>query len=346
MTRDVSYHINVLRGGAEFARLAWADDSVPNIYTDKDAQIKGSMSAWIYPQSGIDLLSDELQPVIAIDGVETPLGVYQTATIEESIDQYGTRWHIEAYDRCWRVQLSKTESVLHLAAGTPYLTAVQQLLTGAGIKLILATPSDAVLATDREDWDIGTDYLTICNQLLGEINYDPVWFDGSGLCHLEPYTAPTGGKIDHAYSSSDVRLRPITADHTQSIDVFNTPNVFTRICSNPDLPEPLVATAVNDSPTSSVSTFRRGMRIVDVGKVDNIASQDELQALVNRLRNESMYATKEITFYTLNEGGHGVGDICSIDDPDIGGIWEETAWSIQLAAGAVMQHTARKVVIA
>ena len=77
-----------------------------------------------------------------------------------------------------------------------------------------------------------------------------------------------------------------------------------------------------------------------------MASQDELQELVNRLRNESMYATKTITFYTLATGGHGVGDIISIDDPDIGGIWEETEWSLTMAVGELMQHTARRVVIA
>lgn len=344
--RDVAYYINVLRNGAEFARLTWPSESAPNVYVDKDAEIKGSLSAELYQADGVDLLSDELQPVIEVDGEPSPLGVFQAATVQELFDGYARRWKIEAYDRCWRVQQRRTEGVLHLAKGTLYLTAVQQLLTAAGIKLTIAAPSSAVLATEREDWEAGTDYLTICNQLLEEINYDPVWFDGSGVCHLEPYTAPTGGKIDHAYSGTDARRLPITDDRTQEIDLFDAPNVFVRICSNPDLAAPLKATAVNDSPTSSTSTFRRKMRIVDVDTVDNVAGQDELQEIVNRLRNESMYATRTITFYTLAAGGHGVRDVVSIDDPDIGGIWEETAWGITLAAGELMQHTAKRVVIA
>lgn len=346
MIRDVSYKINVLRGGAEFKQLSWAADAAPNVYVRKDSEIKGSLSAEVYPDADVDLLSDELQPVLVLDGVETPLGVFQATTVEEIMDAYGRRLRIEAYDRCWRVQQSRTEGLYHIAANTPYLTAVQQLLTAAGIKLVLAVPSSAVMATDREDWDTGTDHLTICNQLLEEINYNPVWFDGRGICHLEPYKAPTGGRIDHAYSSTDLQIAPITDDHTQEIDLFDAPNVFVRICSNPDRGAPLTATAVNDSPTSSTSTFRRGLRIVDVAKVNNVASQDELQELVNRLRNESMHATKTITFYTLATGGHGVGDIVSIDDPDIGGIWEETEWSLTMAVGELMQHTARRVVIA
>ena len=296
MIRDVAYKINVLRGGAEFKQLSWAADAAPNVYVRKGSEIKGSLSAEVYPDADVDLLSDELQPVLVLDGAETPLGVFQATTVEEIMDAYGRRLRIEAYDRCWRVQQSRTEGLYHIAANTPYLTAVQQLLTAAGIKLVLAVPSSAVLATDREDWDTGTDYLTICNQLLEEINYNPIWFDGRGICHLEPYKAPTGGRIDHAYSSTDLKLAPITDDHTQEIDLFDAPNVFVRICSNPDRGAPLTATAVNDSPTSSTSTFRRGLRIVDVAKVNNVASQDELQELVNRLRNESMHATKTITF--------------------------------------------------
>lgn len=346
MTRDIQYRINVLRDGARLTQLTWPVDSPPNVYVDKDAEIKGSLSATLRPSDEADLLSDELQPVMIVDGLETPLGVFQAATIEDTLTAYGKLWSVEAYDRCWRVQQSRTEGIRHFAANTPYLTAVQQLLTEAGITLVLATPSSAVLATDREDWQAGTDYLTICNELLAEINYNPVWFDAHGVCRLEPYREPSSGRIDHAYSSRDMQLLPMSDDRTQAVDLFDKPNVFVRICSNPDLPAPLTATAVNDSPTSGTSTFRRKMRIVDVETVNNIASQEELQALVNKLRSESMYATKAVTFSGLAEGGHGVGDVISIDDADIGGVYEETAWSLTLAVGQLMEHTARRAVIA
>ena len=79
MTRDVKYRINVLRGSAHFAQLTWPVDSPPNVYVDKAAEIKGSLSVTLYPTTEADLLSDELQPVMIVDGVETPLGVFQAA---------------------------------------------------------------------------------------------------------------------------------------------------------------------------------------------------------------------------------------------------------------------------
>ena len=103
MIRDVAYKINVLRGGAEFKQLSWAADDAPNVYVRKDSEIKGSLSAEVYPDADVDLLSDELQPVLVLNGVETPLGVFQATKVEEIMDAYGRRLRIEAYDRCWRV---------------------------------------------------------------------------------------------------------------------------------------------------------------------------------------------------------------------------------------------------
>lgn len=346
MTRDVDYKINVLRGGAVYAQVSWPTSEPPSIDVDKNADIKSSMSAVIYPQSDLDLLSDELQPVITVDGVSSPLGVFRAATVSHEYDEFGHVLRVEAYDRCWRVQLSCTENILHFASNTPYLTAIQRLLVDAGITMILATPSSAVLTTDREDWDPGTDYLTICNELLAEINYKSIWFDANGVCRLEPDAQPNSADIRHKYSGTDIRLQPIADARTQETDLFSTPNVFIRICSNPDLPAPLAATAVNDSPTSGTSTLCRKMRILSVETINNVASQAELQAIVDKLRNDSMFATKTITFYSLNEADHGVGDVISIDDADIGGIYTETAWSMTLAAGELMAHSAKRTVIA
>ena len=39
MIRDVSYKINVLRGGAEFKQLSWAADAAPNVYVRKGSEI-------------------------------------------------------------------------------------------------------------------------------------------------------------------------------------------------------------------------------------------------------------------------------------------------------------------
>ena len=48
---------------------------------------------------------------------------------------------------------------------------------------------------------------------------------------------------------------------------------------------------------------------------------------------QSQLGTRTITFYGLPEGGHGVGDVLSIDCPEFGGIYEETGWQLYQLRG-------------
>ncbi len=348
MIRDASFRVDVLRNGAPVTQLQWDTGSPPQIITDRAATIHGSLKGTFLPNETAVFESDELRPWMVLDGVETPLGVYQAATVANKGATGSTRVEIEAYDRCWRVYTQKTETILHLSAGSSYLTEIRKLLTACGVALVIATPSDATLQTDREDWDIGTSYLTIINALLAEINYESVWFDASGVCRLEPYQEPSAAAIDWRYGTTDLFLpqQHPGPDWSDETDIFDAPNVFVVVCSNPDLDAAMVATAVNDNPASKKSTFSRGMRITSVERVDNIASQEELQAYADKRRNESLLAARAITFYTLNEPGHGVGDVIAITHERIGGIYLETGWQMTLAAGNLMTHSAKRTVIA
>lgn len=344
--RNLSYRVRVLRNGAELTKLLWDSSAPPTVMWDKSGEIKSSMKGSFYPNNTVNMLTDELQPVIIVNGQEYPLGVFRASTVGNRNRNYATLTNLEAYDRCWILKNNKIESVLHLAAGTKYTVAVEQLLTDCGIALRIVDPSDSVLKTDREDWEIGTDYLSIVNKLLEEINFAPIWFDADGIAHLERYRPLSERVIIHRYGDmgrSGV-FNPAMDDSETETDLFSTPNVFICICSNPELPEPMVATAENDNPSSVTSIFRRGMRIARCYTVDNVASQEELQEYADRLRNESMFTTQTVSFETFAEGGHGIGDTISISDHKIGGVYEETAWSITMQAGNMMKHTAKKEV--
>lgn len=348
MTRDVRFRVDVLRNGAPITHLQWDTGSAPQIIASRDATIHTSIKGTFLVNNAVDYLSDELQPVMTIDGQETPLGIYQAATPSIKGAAGQKRVEVEAYDRCWRVYSNRTETILHLSAGASYLTEIRKLLTACGIALVIATPSDATLQTDREDWDVGTSYLTIVNDLLAEINYNSLWFDASGVARLEPYQEPSAAIIDWRYGTTDLFLpeKHPGQDWSDETDIFDAPNVFVVTCNNPDMDAAMVATAVNDNPASKKSTFKRGMRITSVERVDNIASQEELQAYANKRRNESLLATRTITFYTLAEPGHGVGDILALTHDEIGGIYLETGWSVTMQPGRLMTHSAKRTVIA
>ena len=174
------------------------------------------------------------------------------------------------------------------------------------------------------------------------------YYDADGVCRLEPYQEPSAAIIDWRYGTTDLFLpeKHPGQDWSDETDIFDAPNVFVVTCNNPDMDAAMVATAVNDNPASKKSTFKRGMRITSVERVDNIASQEDLQAYANKRRNESLLATRTITFYTLAEPGHGVGDILALTHDEIGGIYLETGWSVTMQPGSLMTHSAKRTVIA
>lgn len=331
----------VLRNGARLTTLSAM--SAPSVDCSADAEINVSMAGIFAPSPLVNWLTDEIQPVQVIDGVEHPVGVLVPVSYLDTVDANGAKAvQVEAYDRCYILKQAKLEARLHLAAGTLYLDAVMQLLTAAGIALVLQTPSSLTLATDREDWAAGTSYLTVINTLLQEINYDRISFDTSGAAVLRPAKIPSASNIDHEYSQG---LRLLSRQASRETDAFDAPNVFVAICSNPDFDAPMSATSVNDSPSSALSTVSRGRRIVSVTNVDNIPDQKSLQDYADRLKMDSMLSTETITVYTANVPGHSVRDTVALWHPELSGIYQEIGWSLVLSEGQRMLHTLRKEVV-
>jgi hypothetical protein len=342
--RETRYKLNALRNGAFLAELLFSPDDAPNIKFAADGEIKGSFSGAIIPDERFDLLRDELQPMIFTGTGWKSLGIFRPTTPTLQGSTTGERQQITAYDRGWILKNDRIESRLFIAAGTNYITAAEQQLAAANIARTRIIPNASTLPADRE-FEPGTTRLDIINTLMGEIVYRDVWFDGDGLAHLEPYAAPAVERIKHRYSSRNILREPMAPDYSAGTDIFSAPNVFICTCANADRSATLTATAVNDSPVSSKSTIRRGMRICQQVKVNEIADQAALDAYAKRLVTESQLSTQTVEFSTLAEAGHGVGDIIAIDHPTIGGIYEETGWSLTLRAGELMKHTAKRTVL-
>lgn len=324
-----------------FDRLLYS--SPPTIYVDSDAAIKWSLRGTFLHNLNIDYIADEIRPIVIIDGAEYPAGVYRFVTRREERTQAGTVYDgIEAYDRAILLSWAKLEGRDFWAAGTSYDTVISYYLAAAGVTHVAYTPSAHVLQSDREDWDIGTPYLEIVNALLAEINYQSIWFDDMGIAQVGPYAALSAENIQHTYTDNAVVLLP---ELSSEVDIYDKPNVFIAILENPEYPEPLYATAVNDTPGSQLSTVRRGLRIPAVYKVGNIASQDELQAYINKIRDESMWASEIVDVQTPIMPGHTVGNVIALVHGDTQGIFREKRWSFSLAAGAQMTHKLQRVVM-
>ena len=204
MTRTIDFKYRVVRNGAAFCELRAVEGGNPRILMDDGSNIKTKFSGrFLPPAEEVNWLTDEIQPSMIIDGAEHRLGVFLPANVTEETDT-GPRVAIDAYDRGWTVKDQRTEYMIFFPAGMNYLSAVGSLLAECGLTLISTVPTEEVLAEDRADWDIGTPYLDIVNQLLAEINYEDLWFDADGMAMLEPKATPTANNIEHTLDENSV----------------------------------------------------------------------------------------------------------------------------------------------
>lgn len=338
----ITGRIDVVRDGAPHTVLNYS--SPPTITMVSSAEICLAMQGEFLNNPAVNYLTDELVPICIIDDVEYQMGVFVPGTVETRIANGQKIDAVEAYDRTLKVKQTRLEKRLYIAKGTKYSEAIKELLFLSGISIIIEDASAEVLQTDREEWEVGTSHLAIINELLAEINFYPLWFDLKGYAHLERITSLIDARIDHTYRNDEASI--ITDASSSTLDVYDAANVFVAIYNNPETDEVWTATAVNDQAFSSLSTVRRGRRIMaDPIRVDNIASQAALQEYVDNIRNESLLSTEVITFSTALNPVHQINDIVAIDNDDLQGIYEETGWIINMGPGQLMQHTARRILV-
>lgn len=345
MTRQISFRYVIVRDSADYCQIYPYDNNAPNIRMNSSGEIKSSLrGSFVDPGPSVNWLSDQIRAEIIIDGICSPVGVFIPSSVRVVKNEASSYVVIEAYDRCWIMKDTIAESMYYIAMDTNYGDAMISLLTAAGIGLIQATPTTQTLAEDRE-WEMGTSYLSIINQLLSEINYKQLWFNADGVAILEPESNTAASDIQHKLDATNVRSLTLPG-LTQETDIFNAPNVFVCVCSNPDKDAVMVARSENTNPQSPLSIAKRGRRIVEVTNVDNIASQAELQSYADQLRDKSMIAGETIQVKTALLPGYGMDDITSIRYGDLSAVCIERAWSMQMQVGGSMTHSLERVVIA
>ncbi len=380
--RRVEYRFDILRDGIPAGTL---DAESASLACNKDDAINRSMQIVVRSTEGLDLLSDRIRPIMrmlagrtyraatwreinaavrswrqihtarmswrqiseaiqAESWDEYPMGVFIPTTPTYTRGGGARQAKIECYDVTVVLREDCITERLFFAVGTEYLDAVTQILLSAGIGRTQIVPSAKTLLSDRE-FEIGTSKLDICNTLLSEINYNPVRSDANGAIVLTPYVRPTMAQVMHEYRADELSI--IAPEITEETDLYNVPNVFIAVVSNPDLDEDLVSTYVNDDPASPLSTVRRGRRIVsNIYQPDAIASQEDLDNYIGRIAFEAsqIYQTAEISTAVMPD--HGTGDTLLIDHPELSGVFEEIGWSAELKQGGKMTHNIRRLVTA
>lgn len=248
---------------------------------------------------------------------------------------------ISGYDMAKIAYDDKNDSRYLVKTDTIYTSAAAQIL-GDIYKNTRIVPSTKTKSNGQE-WQIGTRKLTIVNELMKSINYNPLHFDEYGTAILDEYIFPENRQTDIIYSASEnsIILDGISINNNK----FEIANKFVRYTENVDS-QYYISTYVNNDESSPYSTVTRGRIITDAASVNDIATQADLDSYVRRIAMSAIRSTEKISINTINMPGHGYQDIIYLDIPqyDISGKYVETAWEMELSTGGSMKHELERVV--
>lgn len=287
-------------------------------------------------------LNCKLRNVTAIDKLaEFPLGVFVLSTpTKTTVGQY-TKYEVEAYDQSIILREDCLTERYLMPKGTNYIDEIQELILSAGISKIIADISPIALPVDRE-FSIGESKLSIINKLLSEINFDKLCVNSEGAFLIQKYREPNALNLSYTYK--DDELSVLYDESTAEQDFYNVPNVFIAVVSNVELEQDYRSVYVNSNPASKLSTISRKRKIVsEVYRPDVIASQADLDKYILKIAFEKSQVFETIKFSTALMPIHENNEILQIFNRNTSGIYQETAWDIELSVGGKMTHEARRI---
>lgn len=314
---------------------------------DSRAEIKRTLSGTIIESTlvNMDSIDMRLTPYFCLtmpDGREAKwkLGVFIIVPQFEGSDGI-KRLEIEGYDLSKIPSDDKLTRRFFVPQNANYISTLKQLL-GEDIYELEIEDSEKVKLYDQE-WEPSTSKLTVANEMLAAINYDSLHFNADGMAVSKAHVLPMEREIDFSYIANQTSV--IVDGVSMESDKFDMPNKWVRYTENPDAPY-LYSEYINDDEDSPYSTVNRGRTIVDAEAVDDIASQQDLDALVIKIANQSMQSNEVLTFTTLNMPCHDFQECLYVECEKygIGGTYIETQWEMSLEIGGTMSHVCERVV--
>lgn len=279
--------------------------------------------------------------IVPSQDIEFPLGVFLLSSPVRK-DGTGTVIRdVDAYDGLLVLRDDKFLDRHTLLEGTSYYQAIIDILTSAGIKKHNIERTDQVLKRSIE-FEPGKEKLFAINELLGQINYTPVYVDTEGYYTSRYYRSPAVRSADYEYKDDELSVTFKGAE--EELDLFNVPNAWTVIRTNEDQ-EPLVSSYINDNPDSPTSTLARGRIISDRREIDDIADQQALDDYTQRIAFEASQVYGRIRFNTALMPFHDYSNVLQLEYSPLAikGKYLELGWTMKLQAGGQMSHEVRKI---
>lgn len=315
---------NVTGGNISYSSLGRLKSSLEISMVD----IEGSL---------IDYMNDRIQVIANIDHTPYSLGVFLICSPNREIDSTHTERKLTCYSKLKILDNDKVTSNYYLPSNANVINAVIRLLGNNPYRI---SSCDKTTSTERE-WPVGTSKLDIINDLLDVINYQSLVVDNDGYFTTSKYVQPQDRIVDIKYIEGENSV--ISPKMTEDFDFFDVPNIFIRCTNDVNISPPLVATYPIQSTNEPVTLDGR-LPNVDIKEVADVADIETLYEICKRDAESARSVYSHLQFSTEINTKHGYLNCIEVDCMGIHDKYIETSWSFNLEAGALMEHTVRKVV--
>lgn len=268
------------------------------------------------------------------------LGAYYTSTPARELERTPATFDVDGFDILLGLD-DPVGSSYAIGAGRSYLAEVETILAGRGYTayVIDQTHADKVLPTARV-WtlDDNLTWLTVVNDLLDAVGYAGLWSDWDGRLHAGAYTLPSRRASEWSYTAERVTSM-LGAQRSIIRDFFRTPNrwVFRR-GNQTDGPPPIegdgIYTVINTD-QGDTSVEGRGGRVVTRSEALDVADQESLIAVGDRIADDDRRVAANVALTTFPNPLHWHFDRCHVADPRLAGVSQvlATAWTLPLGGG-------------
>ena len=265
------------------------------------------------------------------------LGVFVIQTPKANLQENPITYAVTGYDLLCFLDVAVGDSYA-VTAGTTYFSAIQSILTALSIGSTLyldGTLQSTTLPNDMV-WALApttkTTWLEIINDLLGSINYRPLWADENGNFRSSPAILPSFRPVEWVLDTANSSTNIVAPVRSVTGDVFDAHNWW-RFVRTPMTVKPVEGAGiytVTNASTGRTSVASIGRTIKAPVQFLTAADQTSLVAQGNAIvaADQSVSRTFTIAIDPLPIAGHL--DIVQFNDNGAIDICQTISWVIDL----------------
>lgn len=224
-----------------------------------DGRIMSGCQLSLVNASGlIDWMSNRVRPWVMVNGQPWNLGVFLPSSPDDVHNADAVRQDVTLADKTSILDADATDSVMSIPAGAQVVPWVEQvILDSSGESVTGIVPSDKTLSAALT-WPPGTSKLTVANDLLGSIAYNPLWCDAEGLWRSEEWVDPAVLAPTIVFAEGEAAIH--SPAFTVSQNTTAVPNKVICTVQGDDSNPAMTSIATNTDPSSPYSYSARGGR--------------------------------------------------------------------------------------